>query len=108
MSADDAKAKLTVLCKLLQPRIPAHLWTERTCFDAAARFKWVPSLAELVEFFDDAAARMRTARDRAEIVGRLPTKRPPEQRPGRTADQMSADERAELAARVMAMVRGAA
>lgn len=58
LSVTDARVKLAAYSKLLDH--PIHCYTEETLAQAARRFTWFPSFAEVAAFLDEVA---RAARD---------------------------------------------
>lgn len=69
MSSGDAKAKAQAYAPALD--YPALCFTTETKIEAARRFKWFPSFAELAEFFDEICKPRREQLQRVRAIGAL-------------------------------------
>lgn len=69
MGANDAKVKLKAMAQDLE--YPAICFTEDTRRDAAKRFKFFPSYAELASFFDEFLEPQKQRRDRLNALSKI-------------------------------------
>jgi hypothetical protein len=100
LTAADAKAKISAYSAHLNH--PASCFTNDTLNEAARKFKWFPSYAEVAEFLDLKAQQQLNMRFRLEkIAGAKVAEKP---RPGKSWQEMTADERAKFN-EIMAGVR---
>jgi hypothetical protein len=68
MSADEARVKAGLMASNLAAEFPIGVFTPETLRAAAREFKWFPSYAELAEYLDREARKLRRLRDRLEAV----------------------------------------
>jgi hypothetical protein len=92
MSAADAKTKIAGYAGLLEH--PPLCFTRETLRDAARRFKWWPSFAEIAAFLDEIARPTRHLRARVKALTDLPVADPDAVRPTRRYKDLTPEERA--------------
>jgi hypothetical protein len=74
MSATDAKAKMAVLAPMLKH--PGSSFTEDTLREAARKFKWFPSFAEVDEFLDKKSRPIKALSYRLQRIIAAPERKP--------------------------------
>lgn len=84
MSLEDARARISGYLDVLDA--PPICFTGRTLKAAAARYKWFPSVAELVEFFDEVVREIKWTRFQAQRVANAPVIRRSSRPKGQATD----------------------